>query len=826
MTTVTKWLDDVTQDCRYAFRSLTQRVSFSLIAILTIGLAVGASTTVFSVANAVLIRPLPYPKQDRIVSLWRLAPVSNLFGIEDFPWGKLDFDLYRNQTKVFQSLGAFQPDTFNLTGSGQPIFLEGIRATAGFFPTLGISPALGRFFSSQEDQKGHEHVVVLGDALWRQHFGANRNILGRSIELNGFNYTIVGVMPPGFSFPHAEEMPAMLEFPPEAQLWVPLPISAGERGPSEMAVIGRLRPHITMAQLQAELTVFAHTLATTYPASKDWSRTRALPLEKQIVGDVQRPLVLILAAVGLLLLIACSNVAGLLLTRSVARLREFNIRVALGASCGRLSRQLMTESLVLAMAGGIVGIALAEVGVEFVRKFGPTRLPRLQEISLDPAVFAFCVGVTLLTGLLFGLAPSFTATRENVIAATRAGLRVSGSGVSHRLRNGLLIGQIALSFILVIAAGLLVRTFYSLLNADGGFNTQHVLTFEISLPPAKYPDPDHMTRLYSRALHTLQALPGVLSAGMVHAVPMGGAPDATVIRVPGRVPKPNEQPYANYMFTSPGYFASVRTPLLRGRDFADSDTLDSMPVTIVNQSMAKALWPGQEAIGKQVGVATKRFPVRTVIGVVEDVKQSSLREETAPQMYVPFTQNEIKIWPSERTMQVALRTGGDPTKMIASIRDAMRSVDPDLPLAKVATLSTLVDRSLTQPRFAMLLVTAFGVLSLVLASVGIYGVISYSVTQRTREIGIRMALGAERTSVFGMVVRQGVALAAAGIVIGLVGAFGSTRILRTFLYNVRPSDPLTFCSVCVLLTGVAILASWIPARKATRIDPTVALREE
>jgi predicted permease len=820
------WMESIAQDLKYAVRTMRKAPGFTAAALLTLALGIGASTAVFSVVNGILLRPPPYPEADRIAMMWRRAPVSAAFGGEDYPWGRLDFSLFLAQAKTFESLGAFQADTFNLTGSGEPVFLEGMRASSGFFPALGVAPAIGRFYTAEEDRRGHEHVAVLSDRLWRERFGADRTIPGRTIELNGFTYKVIGVMPPGFSFPHAEEMPTMLEFAREAELWVPLAIAPGERGANELAVIGRMRRHVTITQAQAELGVFAGTLERMFPTAKEWSKSRAVPLERQIVGDSRRPLFLLLGAVGLVLLIACSNVAGLVLTRSLRRRREFELRAALGAGYGRLIGQLLTENLLLAAVGGVLGIALAQAGIQFVKSFGPANFPRLQEVSLDLPVAAFCVGITLLTGLFFGLVPAIATGRENLAGSLKAGQRIAGSQFSPKLRNTFLIGQIALALVLVVAAGLLARTFYGLLNSDGGFQVERVLTFEISLPSAKYPDPDRMSQLYHRALRTLQALPGVESAGMVHAVPMGGAPDATVIRIPGRTPKPNERPYANYMFASPGYFATVRTPLLRGREFMETDTLESMPVTIVNRAMADALWPGEDAIGKQVGVAQTKYPVRSVVGIVANVKQSSLREETAPQMYVPYSQNEIKTWPPMQTTQVALRTVADPAQMTASVREAMRSVDPDLPLAKIATLKALVGRSLTQSRFAMLLLAGFGALALVLAAIGIYGVISHSVTQRTHEIGIRIALGAERADVLGMVLSQSARLAGAGILIGLVAALAVTRTMSSFLFRVHPADPLTFGAVSVLLGLVALVACYVPARRATRVDPVIALRHQ
>ena len=820
------WLAALAQDARYGMRAMRKTPGFAAVVILTLALGLGASMAVFSVVRGILLNPLPYPQADRIAVLWRLAAPSAAIGGEEFPWGRADFSLFLKQAKAFESLGAFQAETFNLTGSGDPAFLEGMRATAGFFPALGVAPALGRFYTAEEDRPGHEHVVVLSDRVWRERFGSDPAILRRTLELNGFSYIVTGVMPPGFSFPHAEEMPSILEFPREAQLWVPLPIAETDRGPSELAVVGRVRPGLSIQQAQAELDVFAHTLELRYPAAKEWSKSRAVTLEKQIVGDTRRPLLLLLGAVGLVLLIACSNVAGLLLTRSLGRRREFKLRIALGAGYGRLIRQMLTESMLFAVAGGILGIALAKAGIQFVKDFGPSNLPRLREVSLDGGAFVVCIGITLLTGFLFGLAPAMGTLRENLADSLKSGLRIAGNQLSPGLRNSLLIGQVALALVLAIAAGLLARTFYGLLGADGGFKVERVLTFEISLPPAKYPNPERMAQLYRRALHTLQGMPGVESAGMVHAVPMGGAPDATVIRIPGRAYQPSQQPYVNYMFASPDYFATVHTPLLRGRDFLDTDTLDSAPVTIVNRAMADALWPGEDAVGKQVGVATIRYPVRTIIGVVANVKQGSLREKTAPQMYVPYSQNEIKVWPPMQTMQVALRTTADPGRTAASVREAMRSVDPDLPLAKVATLTALVDQSLTQPRFAMLLLAAFAVLALVLASIGMYGVISHTVTQRTQEIGVRMALGARRAQVFGMVLSQGARLALAGIALGLMGAWAVARTMSSFLYGVRPADPLTFGAVSTLLAAVALFACYLPARRATRVDAVVALRQD
>jgi len=490
-----------------------------------------------------------------------------------------------------------------------------------------------------------------------------------------------------------------------------------------------------------------------------------------------------------------------------------------------LIRQLLTESLLLAATGGFVGVLLAKTGIYFVKLFGPANIPRLGEVTLDVPVFAFAFATSLLAGILFGLAPAMGAAREDFVDSLKEGSQRSGvNPTSPRLRNALLVSQVALALVLVISAGLLTRTFFRILGTDGGFQADRVLTFQLSLPPSKYADESHIVELFRNALERLRAIPGVQSAGIGETVPMGGEGESTVIRMPDHpAASGKETPFANFTIISPGYFSSVGTPLLRGRDFLETDTADSMPVTMINAAMEKKYWPGESALGKQVGPGGARFPLLTIVGVVPDVKHISLREETVPEMYVVYTQ---KPWPSMLNMRVALRTKVDPASMTGSVREAIRSIDSDLPLAKVTTLTTLVDDSMSQPRFSMLLLGTFAALALVLASIGMYGVISYSVGQRTREIGIRMALGAERRNVFGMILGQGARLAGLGIAIGLLVALGVTHLMASFLFGVKPTDPLTFVGVSLLLLGVALLACYIPARRATRVDPMIALRHE
>ena len=820
------FLETLLQDVRFGLRMLRKNPGFTAVAVLTLALGIGATTAVFSLVNAILLKPLPFPNPDRIVLPELVSPPGVNLGSEYFPWGQIQFRFLTRDSHPFQAVAAFQNDSFNLTGAEEPAFLDGFRVSADFFAALGVSPALGRAFTADEDRPGHEYEVVLSDHLWREHFGADRGILGKAVRLNGSSYTVVGVMPAGFVFPRAEEMPSSFNFPRESQLWVPLAIAeAPKGGPSELAVIGRLKADLTLQQAQAAMDLVTKHAEAKDPQWKGWFNTRIVPLTRQVVGDTQRPLQLILGAVGLVLLIACSNVANLLLARSLGRRREFTLRAALGAGRTRLIRQLLTESLLIAISAGALSILLAKAGIYFVKTFGPADLPRLREVALDLPVFGFALCVSLAAGILFGLAPAIGATHENLADSLKEGSqRTGGSPTSPRLRNALLVSQVALALVLVISAGLLTRTFFRLLGINGGFNADRVLTFQLPLPELKYTDQAHIVAFYQNALERLRSIPGVVYAGIGETVPMSGEGESTVIRMPDHPPtSAKELHFANYTIISPGYLSSVGTPVLRGRDFLESDTADSLPVALVNVAMEKKYWPEQGALGKQVGPGSTRFPLLTIVGVVPDVRHISLREETVPEMYVVYTQKQ---WPSMLNLHVALRTKADPVSMIASAREAIHSVDADLPLAKVSTLATLVDDSLSQPRFAMLLLASFGLLALVLASIGMYGVISYSVAQRTQELGIRMALGADRSHIFGMVLGQGVRLAGLGIAIGLLAALGITRVMAAFLFGVQPADPLTFGAVSILLVATALLACYLPARRATRIDPIVALRYE
>jgi putative ABC transport system permease protein len=813
------------QDLKYGLRMQAKAPGLTAFAAFTLALAIAASTSVFSVANAVLLKPLPYRNSERIVIPWRWAPANVSLGYNEIPWGTRAFQLMSQDSKLFESVGAFKSDPFNLTGAGDPALLDGVRASAGFFTALGVSPILGRAFTAEEDRPGHERSAVLSYRLWQDRFGGDPKVLGRAIELNGVPFDVIGIMPSGFAFPRGEEMPGSFAFPREPQIWVPLALPPAPRPnePDELAVSGRLQPGITIAQAQQEMNLLSKRLEGEFPEAKGWFNSHVIPLGQQVAGDTRRPLLLLLGAVGVVLLIACSNMANLLLARSHRRKTEFALRSALGAGKGRLIRQMLTESLLLAALSGLAGILLANMGLYFVKILGPAGIPRLREAALDLRVFAFVLGVTTASGILFGLAPAIGIAREDPAASLKeCGTRSGGGTGWPRVRNILFVSEVALALVLVAATSLLVETFFGLLRVDPGFHAARVLTFELSLPGNKYKEENRIVSIYQRALDLLQMLPGVQSAGITNAVPMDGATEGSMIRIPGH-PAANakENPFTNYTIASPGYFSAVGTPVLRGRSFLETDTANSLPVAMINNAMAKKFWCGEDPIGKQVGLANSAYPLMTIVGIVADVKHVSLRENPGPEMYVPYTQ---KPYPSMLNMHVVLRTKADPASAVGGVREAIRGLDPDLPVAKVTTLAALVDDSVAGPRFSMLLLGAFGTLALLLAFLGMYGVISYSVTQRTREIGIRMALGAQPRTVLGMVLGQGARLAGLGIALGLVTAQGVSRTMASLLYGVKPTDASTFAVVSLLLATVALLACYLPARRATRVDPTAALR--
>ena len=820
-------LESIFGDLRFAMRQMRKTPGFTLTIVLLLGLGIGSATAVFSLVDAVLLRPVPYPDPSSLVIPWNTPPAGvNIGGFKEYPWNPIHYHALMQETKPFRYLGAFVGANFNLTGLGDPAMLEGASVTWGFFPALGVQPEQGRFFTRDEDSPGHEREVILSDALWRSRFHADPSLLNHVIHLNGAAYTVVGIMPRGFGFPRANEMPGDFTFASETELWVPmaLPAVTAPFTSSELAFVGRLQPGITLAQAQSGMDLFADRMDRQWPASKGWNRSFIVPLQKQVAGDSAKPLLLILSAVSLVLFIVCFNIAGLLLTRSLARQREFTVRAALGAGRARVLRQLLTESLLLASAGGTAGIGIAVAGVRLAKVLGPVSLPRLHEATTNLRVFAFASLITLATGILFGLAPALGAARTCLAESLKQGGQKGGAGTSNaRLRNALVVSQIALALTLVVAFGLLVRTFYRLLASDGGFRPEHVLTFQVSLPSTQYPDREAIARFYQRALPGIRSVAGVDSVGITEAVPMGGPTEGGVMRIVGRTYRKGEPPpIVNYTVISPGLFSAQGTPILRGRDFVDSDVLSAPAVTIVNRALARQYWPNEDPIGKQVLVPSQKVPA-TIVGIVADIKHSSPREIPGAEMFEPYTQN---VWPSLALMQVVIRTRVAPDTVIAGARKAIYQVDPGVAVAKVSTLATLTGTAVAGERFSMLLVGSFSLLAVFLAAVGIYGVISYSVVQRTREIGIRVALGAQRGQIFGLIIRHGLMLSALGIVIGLAAALCMGRLLTSFLYDVTSTDPLTIVSVSLFIAAIALGASLLPARRAASINPVEALRTE
>ncbi|HEY6333196.1 MAG TPA: ABC transporter permease, partial [Blastocatellia bacterium] len=700
------------RDVRFGLRMMARNRGFSLVVVLTLALGIGATTAVFSVVYTILLKPLPYPNAERIVFPWRQTPPGVNLGFNEFPWGRVECLYFESHNQTLDTVGGFQGDSFNLTGGGEPVRVPGLRATAGFLPTLGVAPLLGRTYTQDEDQPGHDGEVVLSFQLWRDRFGQDPNVIGKTVSLNGRAYTIIGVMPAGFNFPRGAEMPDMFSLPAEVDLWVPLAFPPGPvipNEPSETAVIARARAGTTMQQVQADMDVMCAQLEAQTPNGKGWFISRVTPLGRQLTGNTRRPLLMILAAMGVVLLITCFNVANLLIARSLDRQREFSVRAALGAGRARLVRQLMVENLTLAGIGGVIGLLLAQASVDFVRAYGPASLPRLHEVALQPAVFGFALGIALVTGLVFGLLPAISASRTNLVESLReSGQRAGASPAAIRIRGALLVSQIALALLLVISAGLLTQTFFRLFAADPGFKPDHVLTFELSLPSTKYASVPQTVTFYQKALNELRTVQGIEAAGIAEVAPMSGATESTAIRIPDRPPTSARVPrLANYTIVSPGYFAAAGTPILRGRDFQDSDTADSTPVSLINSAMAKKFWPDTDPIGKQVGPGSTKYPAATIVGIVADTKHLSLGEEPIPEMYVPFNQ---KVWPSLLTMSIVVRAKGDPESVTGGIRSTLSSIDPDLPIAKLTTLKAAVDDSMAGMRFAIALLSGFGAL--------------------------------------------------------------------------------------------------------------------
>ncbi|MGH9837616.1 MAG: ABC transporter permease [Blastocatellia bacterium] len=814
------------QDLRYGARMLMKKPGFTLIAVITLGLGIGANSAIFSVVNGVLLREAPYREPQRLVMVWADRPqLQAQTGISDFPVSAADFADWRDQNQGFEQIAAFHSQSFNITGGGEPEFLGGVRASANLFALLGIEARRGRVFLPEEDRAGNNRVVILSDGLWQRRFGSDPKIIGRTISLNNEPYTVVGVASPDFQFPRKAELPAGFGFPGEVSLYTPLaltPEQRNNRGRDYLAVIARLKPQTRFEQAQAEMVGVAERLEQQYPDTNRNKSVRLVAFHQQVVGKAQPALLALLGAVGFVLLIACANVANLLLARAAARQKEMAIRAALGAGRWRVIRQLLTESLLLAASAGALALLLAVWGVDLLRTILPDNLPRAGEIGVDVRVFGFTLVVSLLTGILFGLVPALQASRTDLNETLKEGGRSSGGGGHNRFRGLLVVSEVALALLLLVGAGLMLRSFIRLMSVDPGLDPQNVLTMDIRLPRSKY-QPPQQAAFFQQLLERLRALPGVQSAGAVYPLPLGGAEEGMGFGIEGRPPAaPGEQLTAGPRWVSPDYFKVLKIPLLKGRVFTEGDGGDSPPVLVINEAMARQYWPNEDPIGRRVAFNSRdNQPIwREIVGVVKDVRHTALDTESKPQMYFPFTHFPLPF------MTLVARTDGDPMSLVAAVRGQVRAIDKDQPVSNIHAMEELLARSVSERRFNLLLLAIFAGVALLLAAVGIYGVMSYSVEQRTHEIGVRMALGARTADVLRLLLGQGMKLVAMGVAIGLAAAFALTRLISTLLFGVRATDPVTFVALALLLTVVALLACWIPAWRATKVDPMIALRCE
>jgi putative ABC transport system permease protein len=820
-------LETFLQDVRYGTRMLRKNPGFTAVAILTLALGIGPNTAIFSVLNAVLLRPLPYRAPENLVLVKEKLPKLTP---EPVNLPAPDVLQFQHENKSFSALGGFEPQHEELSGSGQPERIIAARVSPDVFPILGINPFLGRTFTSEEDRPGVT-VTVISYRLWQRKFAGDRDVLGKTLSLNRKPYTVVGVMPKGFEFPLAAASDL-------ADLWVPMgftPEEISHMGDNfDYRAIARLKPGVTFAQANEDVAAIAYQILQTYPASmrNDINLGAVtIPLSDAVRGRVQTLLWVLTGAVGFVLLIACANVANLLLARAAGRQREMAVRAALGAGRWRLARQFIIESVMLAVAGGALGLLAAVWGTPLLMKWVPIGLPTVGTAGMDTKVLGFTLALSLVIGILFGAGPAFASSEGDLNQALKESGRSGGLGIRHRhVRSALVVAEAALALILLVGAGLLVRSFTLLSRTDPGFSTQHLLTFSLDLPQAQYQRGEDVLSFFQRVLDRLKVLPGVHSATASSSVPLVNTNWDHIFTPEGyQGGAGDKMPDSWHSVVLGDYFQTLQIPLIRGRFFSDQDRQRSQRVVIISESIAKRYWPRQDPVGQRLkwGPPQGNSPWLTIVGVVGDVKQQGLDERTSFHTYQPYVQLP-DVWPISlgRALTVAVRASGAPASLASDVRVSVWSLDRELAISHLETVDQALSQSLASPRFATLLMGAFALLALVLGSVGLYAVISFSVTQRIQEMGIRMALGATSADVLGLVLGQGLKLTLLGVGIGIAGALGLTHFLSSLLYGVKPTDPATYVAVSALLLGVATLASFIPARRATKVDPMVALRHE
>ena len=797
-------------DFRYALRQLVKTPSFTFVAILTLALGIGACTAIFSVVNTVLLRPLDYPDPARLV----IIRETNLPQFPEFSVSPPNFIDWEKQAKSFEHLAATTNASLNLTGEGEPQRLVGVKATAHYFEVYGVKPLLGRMLLPEEDAVGKNQVVVLSYGFWQRVFGGARDVVGRSVQLSGEPYQIVGVAPYGFGAASKVDVWTPMAFTPKQ--------TANEaRGGHYISVYGRLKPGVTFEQAKAEMEVIANQLAVQYPDSQKGWGVFMMPMQDYSVREVKPVLYTLLGAVGCVLLIACANLANLLLARATARHREISIRAALGAGRGRLVRQFLTESVVLALCGGITGLFFAQGGLDLLLVLAPTNLPRTGDIHLDTGVLLFSLGLSLVTGLLFGIAPAWLAARADVNEALKQGTRGSTEGGARgRLRSALVVAEVVLALVLLGGAGLLARSFMQLTHVDPGFVPENATALRLSLPQKKYAQPEQQNAFANSLLERLKDLPGVQAAGITHSMPLVG--DYVLgFNIEGRPAlDPNDLPNTNYYAVTPDYFRAMGIRLVRGRVFTAQDDVKAPRVAIINETMARQFFPNEDPIGKRINITNGPDTWRQIIGVVGDIKQYGVDKATSAQSYEPFAQVPFS------SLNVVIRTKGSPAALLGALRPAVYAVDKDQPVGTIRPLEEIVADSISRQRFAMTLLTVFSAVALVIAAVGIYGVMAYNVVQRTGEFGIRMALGAQQRDVLRLVLTQGGKLIGLGLVIGLLATIAASRAMGSMLFNTSAYDPVTLSSITLLLGAVALVACFFPANRATKVNPIEALRTE
>jgi len=812
------------QDLRYGARMLLKNPGVTVIAVITLALGIGANTAIFSVVDTVALRPLPYKNPDRLVSLWENVPQRGRWRV-----APANFFDWKNQNSVFENMAAFGFGTLTLTGDGEPEQLMGTRASAGYFAVVGVEPKLGRSFLPEEYEPGKGRVVILGNSFWQTRYGGNESIIGKSITLDGSSYTIVGVMPAGI-YPVWPTTSGKISFDPnEQQYWTPMSFSAqwqSNRNSHVLGVLGRLKQGITIDQARAEMNTIGARLEQAYAANKG-EGIIVNAFMNEMVGNVRPALFTLLGAVGLVLLIACANIAGLLLAQHATRGKEVAIRAALGAGRSRLVRQFILEGLLLSLLGTAAGVLLARFGIALIVKLVPAQYPRFNETQLDLRVLAFTVFLSIITCLLFTLLPALQASKPDLQATLEQGRRVAGPGVGRqRFRQLLVVFQISMAIMLVIAAGLMVKSFWRLRQVDPGFKAENVLSLTVGLPPAKYSDNQKINSFYNQLIDRITNLSGVKAAAIAYDQPLE-TNWVDAFSVVGRPTAPGQSESATFNPVSWDYFQTIGARAVSGRSFTAQDDQDHPGVVVVNESFARKYFPNETALGQrlQLGAPARiwnneRLASFEIVGIVGDVKSAGLSADAEPTYYVPASQAPLQ------NMTVLVRTVNDPTALVPALRSAVLSIDPNQPITSIKTMENIVADSIAQPRLSMVLMGLFGMLALLLAIVGIYGLLSYAVTQRTQEMGIRMALGARMTDVLKLILKQGMMLVLVGEVLGLLGALALTRLLKALLFGVTPTDAPTFILVSAVLTAVALLACYLPARRATKVDPLRALRYE